>query len=338
MYRKGQKRVAVLDPAGLGPGEGVQSIITWAPGLANPAPPVYSNWLDIEKIVADLQGACILQVDQTGVGGFLPVPATANLEGFGRLVIVGVGALGEAQLQVADGGQIRNVQAWRTVVVRATPTIRPAVLYTIDGLVVEGFDATFQYGSLNAGALAVVQINSPSYLSMLLVGSSQFRNNHNPGVATVRLGGAITFLLGIGSNFFSLPTGFDDTISGPVGSSLTLMLDASIAIPSLPAFLGAITTSVIDTGPRASLPIGGAVIGPGATVPVGVPVPGSTASAPYRVPVVTPIGPITPLPSGIVIAYASSGPGDVVTVGITNVTGAPIAIPGGTTLTVQMVT
>lgn len=220
------------------------SIITWAPGITNPTAPVFSDWFVIEKIVNDLQGNVILNVDQTGLSGFLPVPAAASLEGFGRLEIVGAGPLGETELNMADGAQIRNVRDWRTIVVRARPTVRPPVLYDIDGLIVEAFDATFLFGAAGpAPTKPIIQMAPNIYIGLLAYMSSQFRNGGAPGTAVLDIGAGSTLLLGIGLNFFGGVT-FTDTISGPVGTTLDLSCDSTLVPPTLANFFGTYITSL----------------------------------------------------------------------------------------------
>jgi hypothetical protein len=228
----------------------VKSIITFAPGIAAPLPPVYSDWSQIETVVSELQGNAILLIDQTGLPGFVPIPATANLNGFGRLEIHGVGPNGEAELLVADGGVLADVQMWRTIVVRASPTIQSPVHYTaaIDGLTIEMFDATFLFalpgGPVLPATKPIIQVDSPTYIGILMTTSSEFRNSHQPGKAVLNLGGPITLLLAV--NTLDFPSSFNSTISGPAGSSIDMQLDASVEVPTLPAFLGALTTVFID--------------------------------------------------------------------------------------------
>lgn len=223
-----------------------KSIITWAPGLTGTVAPVYANWDDIESVVNALQGNVKLCVDMTGLSGFAQVPATANLDGKGRLEIVGAGPNGEAELQIADGGQIRNVQSWRTVVVRATPMTKSPIKYDAesDGIVIDCFDATFMYAA--AATMPVMSIESPNYIAILFVNSALY-NNHNVGKPVMNITGNIpVLLLWTMNGFLPSPTAFNDTIAGPAGAQLNLQVDASIPPLSLSGFLGTTTTTVMD--------------------------------------------------------------------------------------------
>jgi len=223
-----------------------KSIITWAPGTTGTVAPVYSDWNDIESVVNALQGNAKLCIDMTGLPGFAQVPATASLDGKGRLEIVGVGPNGEAELQIADGGQIKNVQTWRTIVVRAAPSAKPPVKYDIDGMVIDMFDATFIYSAVAAAAL--ISVETPSYIAMFMV-ESALHNNHNPGKPVINLVGNVVALVSITSNSFQQsPTQFDGTIGGGTGSSLNLQLDGSLPSSiSLPGFAGAVTQTQIES-------------------------------------------------------------------------------------------
>ncbi len=219
-----------------------KSTIVWTPGLVNPSPPLYQNWADVEAIVNDRQGAVRLICDKTGLAppGRLPVPATANLDGRGRLEIVGAGPLGEQQLEVADGGVIKNVREWRTIVVRGTPATVPPVQYDMDGLVVEAFDATFLYGGVSPQPL--VSVGPGIYVAMLFYMSSQLRNTNDPGHAVLDVGAGSTLLFGVGTNVFGSVV-FTDKISGPVGTTLQFEMDSTLPPPSFAAFLGALTVA-----------------------------------------------------------------------------------------------
>jgi hypothetical protein len=229
------------------------SLIAYAPGVVSPVFPVFNDWSLVESYVNAHQGCVRLIVEQTGLPGFLHVPSTANLDGRGRLEIVGAGVNGEAEIVIDDGGQIKNVREWRTVVVRTAPTIRPSIVYDIDGIVWEGFDATFLFSGVCTQP--VIQINCASYVGILFVGSSEFRNSHNPGKAVMNVANPITALLGIGELFF--PSSFDSTIAGPVGANLSLQLDSSLPPTiSLPAWPGAISVTQIDMAAGTAYPPG----------------------------------------------------------------------------------
>lgn len=229
------------------PSSGTKAIIVYAPGLVSPVAPYYNTWSDVEAQINALSGAAQLWVDQTGLGGFAQVPATANLDGQGRLEIIGKGPQGEAELQIADGGQIKNVQTWRTIVVRAAPNARPALLYDIDGMIVECFDATFLFGA--AATLPVMQLdNAITYISFFFTDSSELRNSHNPGNAVLDLGPnlGVLCLLCIDTLFF--PSSFTDTIGGVVGQTLQIQTDSSVATINLGGtFGGTLTQTNIDT-------------------------------------------------------------------------------------------
>ena len=72
------------------PGDALPQIIVYRPGLPT-SEPYYQTWAEVETAVNAVEGACQLWVDQTGFGGYAPVPASANLDGKGRLEIVGKG-------------------------------------------------------------------------------------------------------------------------------------------------------------------------------------------------------------------------------------------------------
>jgi hypothetical protein len=229
--------VAILNAKGGGGVKLPQSIITWQPGAVSPVAPVYSDWNDIQTVVAALQGNAILIVDDTGTPGFMHIPSTANLDGFGRLEIVGGGPNGEAEIVIDDGGQIKNVRSWRTIAVRAEPTIRSPILYTMDGLIVETLDATFLFDNGGGGTLPIIDCQVPSYMGFFFIASSELRNSHNPGMPVLNIGPNALLFFTINALDFS--SSFDTTISGPVTSSLQLQIDASVPpVIALPAFLG----------------------------------------------------------------------------------------------------
>jgi hypothetical protein len=221
-----------------------KSLIVWAPGIPNPAPPVYQQWSDIEAVVNSLEGAVRLMVDMTGLPGFAQVPATANLDGRGRMEIVGAGPRGEVQMEMLDGAVIKNVREWRTVVVRATPTIRVPIQFDINGLVVEGFDATFQFGA-NTATLPVIQTAPGIYTALLFNVSGQLRNSHNPGKAVLDIGAGSSLLMAVAANVFGVT--FVDTISGPVGTSIDLQIDSTLVPPTFAAFFGTLSVTQVST-------------------------------------------------------------------------------------------
>jgi hypothetical protein len=207
------------------------------------APPYFTVWSDVEAAINAVAGAAILMVDMTGLPGFAHVPSTANLDGHGRLQIIGVGPNGEAELVMDDGAQIKNIQSMYTIVFRAQPTIRVPLVWDLVGVIVNCYDATFLFDG-PAATLPVMQINAP-YIGMFFSHSSELRNSHNPGAAVLDITAGSLLLLSIDTLFF--PSSFDSTISGPVGSSLQLETDASqTSTPSIPAFLGVFTTARID--------------------------------------------------------------------------------------------
>jgi hypothetical protein len=222
-----------------------QSIITWQPGAVNPVPPVYNDWNQIEAVVNALQGNAILITDDTGTPGFMHVPSTANLDGRGRLEIVGGGPNGESEVVIDDGGQLQNVRSWRTIAVRSEPTIKPSILYNIDGLIVECLDATFLFDNGGGGTLPVIECDPASYMGFFFIASSELRNSHNPGHAVLNVGNNVLLFFTI--NCLDFPSTFDTTISGPATSSIQFQLDASVPQTiSLPAFLGATSIVQID--------------------------------------------------------------------------------------------
>jgi hypothetical protein len=238
----------LVPPAPPPPPATAPSFIVYAPGVTSPTPPVFADWAQIETVVNALEGAARVVVDQTGLPGFAHVPSTANLDGRGRLELVGGGPNGEAEIVIDDGGQIRNVREWRTLVVRASPTVRSSIVYDLGGLIVDATDATFLFQDATA-TLPVIQGNVPgSYLSFLFALSSELRNSHNPGKAVFDTGPNATIFLTIGSLFF--PSPFDDTISGPASTALGIQLDSTLP-PSfpLPAFLGPLTFTQIAAAP-----------------------------------------------------------------------------------------
>ena len=231
-----------------------QSRIVYAPALLNPTPPVYNDWNQIEAIVNARQGAVRLLIDQSGGVGFADIPATANLDGRGRLEIIGAGPRGEPQMKMADGAQIKNVREWRTIVVRAAPTIRSPIVYDLNGLDVECFDATFLFPAGGAPTLPIIDVIPgnilfPGYLGLFMLSSSELKNNNAPGVPVLHIGDGITLLLSIGTLFFG--STFDHTISGTAAATLNVQTDASLPtnIVLAPEFVGSLSRTQIDQAP-----------------------------------------------------------------------------------------
>jgi hypothetical protein len=233
------------DNNGNGGSLAASSTIVWAPGVPSPSPPVYSNWSDIETVVNEHQGAVRIIVDTTGLAGFAHVPSTANLDGRGRLEMVGGGPNGETEIVIDDGGQIKNIREMRTIVFRAEPTIRPPLLWDIDGLIVECFDATFLFDFGGGGTLPIMQLSPATYMSFFFMDSSELRNSHNPGHAVMNLAPGILLFWAINNLDFS--SSFADTVSGPATASIQLNVDASLPSTFTQAqFLGAVTITQID--------------------------------------------------------------------------------------------
>lgn len=228
------------------PDTATQAIVVYRPGLPTSAP-YYQTWAEIETAVNAVDGACQLWVDQTGFGGYAPVPATANLDGKGRLEIVGKGPGGEAGLTFADGAQIRNVQTFRTIVLRGQGSVTPPLLWDLDGMIVECYDATFLFAAVCAQP--VMKISVPSYISFFFSHSSELRNGGNPGAAVMFIDAPVLCFLCIDTLFF--PSTFNTTIGGAVGSTLEMQTDFSLPPTfNLPAFLGTFTLSCIDNAPN----------------------------------------------------------------------------------------
>lgn len=230
---------------GVGPLASLKSIVVYAPGMINPSAPYYNNWDDVEAAINAVQGACQLWVDQTGIVGYAQVPATCDLDGNGRLEIVGKGPNGEAGLTFADGAQIRNVQTFRTIVLRGSGNTRPPLLWNLDGMICECFDATFLFAV--ACTQPVMAIVAPvTYISFFFSHSSELRNGNNPGAAVLDIGAGVLCFLPIDTLFF--PSSFDGKISGPIGSTLQIQTDASLPVSFvLPAFLGVLTVTNLDS-------------------------------------------------------------------------------------------
>lgn len=221
-----------------------KAIVVYAPGIANPSAPFVNTWDAVESAVNAVDGACQLWVDQTGIAGYAQVPATCDLDGKGRLEIIGKGPNGEAGLTFADGAQIRNVQTFRTIVLRGSGNARPPLLWNLDGMICECFDATFLFAV--ACTQPVMSIVAPvTYISFFFSHSSELRNSNNPGAAVLDIGAGVLCFLPIDTLFF--PSSFDGKISGPVGSTLQIQIDASLPPTfTLPAFLGTLSVDNID--------------------------------------------------------------------------------------------
>jgi hypothetical protein len=225
-----------------------QAIITWQPGAVSPVAPVYNDWNQVEAVVNALQGNAILITDDTGTPGFMHIPSTANLDGRGRLEIVGGGPNGESEVVIDDGGQLLNVRSWRTIAIRAEPTIKPSILYNIDGLIVECFDATFLFDFGGGGTLPIIECDPASYMGFFFIASSELRNSHNPGHAVLNVGPNVILFFTI--NCLDFSSSFDNTISGPATASIQFQIDASVPpVINIPAFLGAVSITQIDNAP-----------------------------------------------------------------------------------------
>lgn len=224
------------------PSTATPAVVVYAPGLVGPSAPYYSTWAEIETAVNAVDGACQLWVDMTGLPGFAQVPASANLDGKGRLEIIGKGPNGEAELVLADGAVIKNVQTFRTIVFRGQSNTTPPLVWDIDGMIVECYDATFLFHAVCTQP--VMALTGISYISFFFSDSSELRNSHNPGAAVLNVAAGVQCLLQIDTLFF--PSSFDQAISGPVGSTLNIQTDASVPVISLPAFLGTLTQTNID--------------------------------------------------------------------------------------------
>jgi hypothetical protein len=221
------------------------AMIVYAPGIANAVAPIFNDWNQIEAIVNGHQGACRIIFDATGLPGFIHVPATANLDGKGRLELVGGGPNGEAEVVIDNGGQIKNAREYRTIVFRAEPTIRSPIVIDLEGLIVECFDTTFLFDNGGGGTLPIISVIPPTYTTLLFYESSELRNSHNPGMPVIDIGAGVTVLWGINDLVFESP--FTDTVSGPASATINLQVDASLPSTfSQALFLGTVTITQID--------------------------------------------------------------------------------------------
>ena len=221
--------------------------IVYQPGAPATIAPVYKTWAEIENVVNSLEGCCELLFDMTGSGYPLSVPATANLDGKGRLQIRGVGPNGEAAFAIEDGGQIKNVMSWHDIVVRGKSNIKAPVLYDIPGMIVECFDATFTFNEVCSQPVLQVADTVAQYISFFFEVSSELRNNHNPGHAVIDSGASNELFVSIGALFFASP--FNGTISGPASATLNVQTDGSVppaTAAEFPLFLGTFVGALID--------------------------------------------------------------------------------------------
>jgi hypothetical protein len=224
-------------------------IIVYQPAAVNPLPPVYSDWNKVENLVNTLQGAAQIIVDATGTSDFKAhVPATAALDGKGRLKILGVGADEETRMVIDNGGQIKNVREWRSINLLSATTTVPPVRYDIDGIAVECFDTTFISETGATQPLVSFPGNNPGgYGILLMYGSSEFiRAAGTPPLLS--LGNGFLLLWGLGVLWFG--ASFDGMVSGPASAQIQVQTDASLpATFSWPDFLGSVQFVQIDRAP-----------------------------------------------------------------------------------------
>lgn len=232
--------------------------VLFRPGIASNPPLHVETWAEVETAIAAVQGVIEVLVDDDLAPAI--IPATADTEMFGRVILSTPDLIPGATLQIADGGRIRNPSVIQGgLIVSGAPTAVIPIVFSTPGVVMrQGGVVRNDVGALVA--MIDVLAPNPNFILAMIEGSS-FDNSAVPAVPIVNLSPGVG-LAWVVLQAVTTPI-TPSTIQGDATTSFTYLHDASSeAIPQI-LFLGTFFEQRLDRaaailpsqGPTVSRPI-----------------------------------------------------------------------------------
>jgi len=224
--------------------------ITFRPGVAsddcNKA-----TWAEVEIAIADAQGKITVLVDDRVAAA--EVPATADTECFGLVVLKALNLAESATLTILDGGRFRNIGEIDSVIVLGAPTATIPLYFGGIG----GFQALLLSGAVigNMTGATVAMIEADNFFEIESQLISDMNNQAEPAVPIVHIRPNRFFGWNVQQNADSPMS--PNLIEGDATTTLNLDNDASIVFVPQALFAGTLGNQSRLSKAEALLPSSG---------------------------------------------------------------------------------
>lgn len=208
---------------------GAQPFIYWQPGGGVSTAPIADTWADIEAILA-AQSPRVPTTVYLADNAYATIPATANTNLHSQVTFSIVeSSASRPQIEILDGGRIRNPAGFIGIEVLATPTVRtPIYVTTAKALLFfrQGASVNQQVGS----TLPVIQMETTDG-TVELSGGSYLSSPGGVGVIEAPAANDMTIVAfdNTGDPAIVSPVP-DNSVQGGVGNSLFLRFDSTSVI------------------------------------------------------------------------------------------------------------